>query len=143
MSTFLTQYDGKIAFVQRSHYEIKYYSAMWEVVLCSEFAEESLGFSEEVRVALAIKIEMLKAFGPALGRPHADTLNGSKYANMKELRFKADGGVWRVAFAFDVRRKAILLVAGNKRGVSEMRFYKTLTHKADKRFSAHLENHIE
>ena len=37
---------------------------MWEVVLCSEFAEESLGFSEEVRVALAIKIEMLKAFGP-------------------------------------------------------------------------------
>jgi hypothetical protein len=43
----------------------------------------------------------------------------SRYANMKELRFRADGGVWRVAFAFDPRRNAILLVAGDKSGVSE------------------------
>jgi hypothetical protein len=43
---------------------------------------------------------------------------------MKELRFDASGGVWRVAFAFDPRRRAILLVAGDKSGVSEKRFYK-------------------
>ncbi|WP_352550147.1 type II toxin-antitoxin system RelE/ParE family toxin [Mesorhizobium australicum] len=63
-------------------------------------------------------------FGPQLGRPHADTLNESSFANMKELRFDADDGVWRVAFAFDRKRKAILLVAGDQSGVSEKRFYK-------------------
>jgi hypothetical protein len=40
------------------------------------------------------------------------------------LRFKADGGVWRVTYAFDPEREAILLVAGDKSGVSEIRFYK-------------------
>jgi hypothetical protein len=50
---------------------------------------------------------------------------------MKELRFKAEGGVWRVAFAFDPKRAAILLVPGDKAGVSEKRFYKRLIDKAD------------
>jgi len=57
---------------------------------------------------------------------------------MKELRFDADGGVWRVAFAFDPERKAILLVAGDKSGVSEKKFYKRLIAIADERFSAQL-----
>ncbi|WP_352609493.1 type II toxin-antitoxin system RelE/ParE family toxin [Mesorhizobium opportunistum] len=51
-------------------------------------------------------------------------MNESSFANMKELRFDADDGVWRVAFAFDRKRKAILLVAGDQSGVSEKRFYK-------------------
>jgi len=42
--------------------------------------------------------------GPSLGRPEVDTLNDAKYANMKELRFRADGGVWRAAFALDPQR---------------------------------------
>jgi hypothetical protein len=75
-----------------------------------------------------------------LGRPEVDTLNESKYANMKELRFKADGGVWRVAFAFDPERNAILLVAGDKSGASEKKFYKRLIEKADKRYKEHLDN---
>ncbi len=53
---------------------------------------------------------------------------------MKELRFDAGGGVWRVAFAFDSRREAILLVAGDKSGQSERTFYKRLMDKADERF---------
>jgi hypothetical protein len=57
---------------------------------------------------------------------------------MKELRFSAADGVWRVAFAFDARRKAILLVAGDKSGVGEKRFYRELIRKADDRFDAHL-----
>ncbi len=48
------------------------------------------------------------------------------------------GGVWRTAFAFDPERKAILLVAGDKSGVSEDRFYKKLIKKADDRFDDHL-----
>jgi hypothetical protein len=48
---------------------------------------------------------------------------------MKGLRFTVAGGVWRVAFAFDAKRKAILLVAGDKSGVSEKRFYRELIRK--------------
>lgn len=64
---------------------------------------------------------------------------GSKDANMKELRFRADDGVWRVAFAFDPKRRAIILVAGDKAGVAQKRFYKSLIAKADARFAGHLE----
>jgi len=74
-----------------------------------------------------------------LGRPRVDTLNGSRHANMKELRFSAADGAWRLAFAFDPKRKAILLVAGDKSGGSEKKFYKQLIAKADKRFDAHLD----
>ena len=68
--------------------------------------------------------KLLQEFGPHLGRPIVDTLKGSKHANMKELRFDCDGGVWRVAFAFDTERAAILLVGGDKGGVDQRRFYK-------------------
>jgi len=54
------------------------------------------------------------------------------------LRCRADDGVWRVAFAFDTERQAILLVAGDKSGVSQKRFYKRLIAKADNRFDEHL-----
>jgi len=57
---------------------------------------------------------------------------------MKELRFEADKGVWRVAFAFDPKRSTILLVAGDKSGGSEKRFYRRLIAKADARFDDHL-----
>ena len=77
-------------------------------------------------------------YGPQLGRPYADTLKGSKHANMKELRFDAAGGVWRAAFAFDPRRQGILLVAGDKSGMRQGRFYQKLIAKADKRYAAHL-----
>ena len=92
-----------------------------------------------VRIELIASLAPLRELGPALGRPDVDTLKDSRYANMKELRFRADGGVWRVAFAFDPRRNAILLVAGDKSGGSESKFYKRLIDKADKRFKEHLE----
>lgn len=72
------------------------------------------------------------------GRPRVDTLKGSKHAKMKELRFDAADGVWRVAFAFDPEREAVLLVAGDKSGRSERTFYRRLIAVADKRFDAHL-----
>ena len=95
--------------------------------------------SEPVQDGLVAAITPLREFGPSLGRPAVDTLNGSHYVNMKELRFRADGGVWRVAFAFDPRRNAILLVAADKSGVSEAKFYKRLIDKADMRYKEHLE----
>src|SRR5450756_333540 len=94
--------------------------------------------TKDVQDELLARIELLELFGPQLGRPRADTLNDSRHANIKELRFDAADGVWRVAFAFDPNRKAILLVAGDKSGVGEKRFYRQLIDKADARFDAHL-----
>lgn len=111
----------------------------WNVELHPAFADEFSELAEAVQDALYEEIEMLEAFGPMLGRPTVDTLKDSRHSNMKELRFDADNGVWRTAFAFDPERKAILLVAGDKSGTSQKRFYKQLIKKADERFTEHLE----
>ncbi|MDE2704224.1 MAG: type II toxin-antitoxin system RelE/ParE family toxin [Gemmatimonadota bacterium] len=111
----------------------------WEVEFDPEFDPEFDDLPTTVQDELLAQANLLKAFGPSLGRPRVDTLNGSRHANMKELRFTADGGVWRAAFAFDPKRKAILLVAGAKSGISARRFYKRLIKKADERFDTHLD----
>ncbi len=111
----------------------------WIVRLHADFEEEVRALEPEVRIALAAKARLLEDLGPRLGRPHADVLKGSAFANMKELRFKASGGVWRVAFAFDPMRQAILLVAGDKSGGSQAMFYRQLIEKADQRYAQHLE----
>jgi hypothetical protein len=103
-----------------------------------EFLPEFWQYSEAVRRHVYLLIEILKEFGPQLGRPRVDTLKGSKHSNMKELRFDADGGVWRVAFAFDPERRAILLVARDKGGVGQRRVYRDLLLVADRRFDQHL-----
>ncbi len=110
----------------------------WIVELSDEFKPEFDELHEDVQTELLALTRLLQHFGPHLGRPRVDTLNGSRHANMKELRFSAADGEWRVAFAFDTKRKAILLVAGDKSGVSEKRFYRALIRKADDRFAAHL-----
>ena len=110
----------------------------WTVEIGDEFEPEFNELHEDVRTELLALSRLLQQFGPQLGRPRVDTLNGSRHANMKELRFSAADGEWRVAFAFDPTRSAILLVAGDKSGVSEKKFYKRLVAKADKRFDAHL-----
>jgi hypothetical protein len=111
----------------------------WTVLHHPAFDAEFEALPRAVRIELLAATGLLELSGPMLGRPHADTLAGSKHANMKELRFAADDGIWRVAFAFDPTRKAIVLVAGDKAGTSQKRFYKTLIAKADSRFADHLE----
>jgi hypothetical protein len=110
----------------------------WQVLIGDEFEPEFFALADEVQTEILALTRLLQQFGPQLGRPRVDSLKGSMHANMKELRFDAAGGVWRVAFAFDAARKAILLVAGNKSGGGEKRFYKELIRKADMRFEAHL-----
>ena len=65
-------------------------------------------------------------------------LGAAQHANMKELRCNANEGVWRIAFAFDLERKAIILTAGDKAGINQKRLYKKLIAKADKSFDQHL-----
>ena len=113
-------------------------SVTWKVDLHDDFVVDYRDLHKDVQDELLACIVLLEQFGPQLGRPRADTLNDSRYQNMKELRFDAADGVWRVAFAFDTNRKAILLVAGNKSGGGEKRFYRELINKADARFEGHL-----
>jgi hypothetical protein len=95
----------------------------WSVDLHAEFVPEFEAFPEAVQDELLAHIAVLETFGPQLGRPRVDTLNGSRHKNMKELRFDANNGVWRFALAFDPKRAAILLCGGDKSGGSEQRFY--------------------
>lgn len=111
----------------------------WTVLIGDEFEPEFMALPTEVQDETLAMARLLQHSGPNLGRPHVDTLKDSKHANMKEMRFDAAGGVWRVAFAFDPKRRAILLVAGDKSGGSQKRFYRELIRKADQRFDAHLD----
>lgn len=110
----------------------------WTVVFHAAFESEFDELPRSVQNAIAAKSALIEEFGPELGRPHVDTLSGSKHANMKELRCTADDGVWRVAFAFDPTRAAVLLVGGDKSGGSEKRFYRQLIAKSDSRYADHL-----
>jgi len=99
-----------------------------------ELNEEAESLQDAV-FSLAI---VLQSRGPQLGRPYADTLNGSAFFNMKELRITLPDGEWRLAFAFDPERKAVLLVGGSKSGVSKRKFYHKLIRVADERFTKHI-----
>jgi hypothetical protein len=111
----------------------------WDVDFDLEFAAEVDQLPEKVADELRAHALLLQEAGPQLGRPWCDTLKASGHSNMKELRFNAEKGVWRVAFAFDSDRKAILLVAGNKKGADQTKFYERLIKTADARFTKHLE----
>jgi len=112
----------------------------WKVQFHDEFDPEFEALAEEVQDNLLAAAKALQIAGPKAGRPHVDTLAGSKHANMKELRFTAHGGreVWRAAFAFGPERAAVVLVAGDKQGKNQNLFYKRLIKIADGRFDSHL-----
>lgn len=108
----------------------------WDVEYTETFAEWWESLSEEEQEDVAVKVKLLEKAGPALGRPHADTLaKQSEHANMKELRVVHRGDAYRVLFAFDPRRVAILLLGGRK---PDQKWYKTAIPAADKLFETHL-----
>ena len=115
----------------------------WTVINHDAFDPEFDAMPRAARIALLAATGLLEIHGPTLGRPHVDALKGSKHANMKQLRFDAAGGVWRVAFAFDPERRAVILVVEDKSGVAQSRFYKGLVAKADQRFAEHLKTATE
>ena len=110
----------------------------WDVLLHDEFADEVTALDEELQDELFAHAKLLAEFGPNLGRPTVDSLKGSSHSNMKEMRFNWMGEVWRVAFAFDPQRQAVLLVGGDKGSANQKRFYKRLIDVADNRYSEHL-----
>jgi hypothetical protein len=110
----------------------------WSVLFHEDFHTEFGGLDDDLQDELLAHARLLAEFGPNLGRPTVDTLKGSRHANMKELRFSWAGEVWRVAFAFDPLRQAVLLVGGDKGGADQRRFYKRLIQVADDRYNDHI-----
>ena len=110
----------------------------WTVLFHDIFYQELSKYDEHLQDELLAHANLLQEFGPNLGRPSVDTLKGSSYPNMKELRFNWMGEVWRVAFAFDPQRQAIFLVAGDKSKVNQKRFYARLIDIADSRYREHI-----
>src|SRR5436309_16087508 len=100
----------------------------WQVLFHGEFQPEFEELAKDVQDELLARLRVLSRFGPQLGRPNADTQQGSRFSNMKELRFQLDG-IWRFAFAFDLERNGIVLCGGDKEGDKD--FYRNLIATAD------------
>ena len=96
-----------------------------------EYLEWFGGQTAECKEALLAKVLLLEEFGPQWGRPHADSLKGSRIKNLKELRARTPSQVLRVLYYFDDERQALLLVGGNKKGKNEKSFYKKLIQSAE------------
>lgn len=108
----------------------------WNIEITSEFERwwNSLSTSEQVDVDA--HIHLIEQYGPVLSRPYCDTIKQSKHANMKELRIQHKGKPYRILYAFDPRRTAILLLGGVKTG--DDRWYDKYVPLADQLFDAHL-----
>ena len=111
-------------------------SRVWRVEFTDEFGAWFDSLSEQEQVAVNADVLLLERTGPSLGRPHADTLNGSRHPNMKELRTQAGGKPLRSFFAFDPRRSAILLIGGDNTG--DKRFYDRMLPIADDLYDVYL-----
>jgi hypothetical protein len=110
---------------------------VWEIVFHREFEEWFFAQDVEVQKSVAMVLDILEEQGASLGRPYVDTIKGSAFTNMKELRVQHDGNPYRILFAFDPQRQAVLLIGGNKGG--DKRWYEKNILIADRLFSEYLE----
>ena len=110
---------------------------MWIIDRTEEIAEWIKKLDEDAKEAILKSLLILQEIGSSLGRPYVDTINESKHKNMKELRIQNRQRLFRILFAFDPDRKAILLIGGDKRG--DKRFYQKMIPIADALFDKHME----
>lgn len=108
----------------------------WEIEYADEFEVWWNGLTEEEQKDVNATVILLQRFGPLLRRPHSDIVTSSKHSNMKELRIQHAGRPYRVLYAFDSRRCAILLVGGDKTGND--RWYEEFVPIADRLYDEHI-----
>lgn len=111
---------------------------MWEVITTDVFDKWLFAQKEIIREEVLAIMHILEEFGPRLGRPYVDTLHGSIFPNMKELRIQQAGKPIRAFFAFDPVRRAVVLCAGDKTGLNEKRFYKDMIRLAETEYRRYL-----
>jgi hypothetical protein len=104
---------------------------MWPIEYTKEYEDWFSLQEEDNKVAINTKVILLSEFGPQLGRPYVDTIQGSKYRNLKELRINFKNAVIRILFCFNNKRKCWLIIGGNKKGKNEDDFYAKLIKQAE------------
>ena len=108
----------------------------WDVEFTDEFEQWWNTLSYEEQRSISRVVYLLEQEGPQLLRPYADTIQGSKYANLRELRIQHEGCPYRVLYVFDPRRVALLLVGGDKTG--NERWYEEMIPQAERIYEEHL-----
>jgi hypothetical protein len=112
----------------------------WEILETTEYAAWFAGLTETQQSSVDGRLMLLREKGPALSRPYADTLHGSTIPNLKELRVSSQGAL-RILFAFDPRRRAVLLLGGDKSiGHKWNDWYPEAIRKAEEIFSELVRN---
>jgi hypothetical protein len=109
---------------------------MWPIEVSEEFELWYGALDEQESASVTRSVDMLEAIGPVLGRPHVDSIKGSKIANLKELRVQHQGRPLRILFVFDPRRVGYLILGGDKTGKAD--WYKRFVPKAEKIYQQHL-----
>jgi hypothetical protein len=114
---------------------------MWEVEYTDEFEQWWETLTEDAQVDITAHVGLLEHHGPNLTFPYSSGIINAKASHMRELRVQHNGQPYRVLYAFDPRRYAILLMGGNKMG--DKRWYKKYVAIADKLYEQHVEMLIE
>ena len=108
----------------------------WEVEYTDQFEAWWEDLTEPEQESIAASVALLEARGPNLPYPHSSGIHGSRYGHMRELRVQHEGRPYRVLYAFDPRRIAILLIGGDKTGND--RWYDVFVPQADRIYEEHL-----
>jgi len=110
---------------------------MWEVEYTDELGQWWAELTQAEQESVAAAVGLLEAQGPHLGFPHTSSIEQSKHSHMRELRIQHEGRPYRLLYAFDPRRCAILLLGGDKTG--DKRWYDVTVPRADKLYDMHIE----
>jgi hypothetical protein len=108
----------------------------WEIEFTDEFGSWWESLNEDEQDSIDRSVGLLSARGPSLPFPHSSDVKDSKHGKMRELRVQHQGEPYRIFYAFDPQRSAILLVGGNKTG--DDRFYERMVPLADRIYDEHL-----
>ncbi|RLA61032.1 MAG: diaminopimelate decarboxylase [Epsilonproteobacteria bacterium] len=111
---------------------------MWKIKQTEEFQDWFEAANKKLQNSIVENGEVLRQFGPSLGRPKADTLKGSRIINLKELRFACGNMVIRIFYVFDPDRNGVLLIGGNKAGSGDKKFYDHMIDKSEKIYEKYL-----
>ncbi len=108
----------------------------WEVEFTDEFGNWWEALTEDEQISIDAAVKLLEAEGPKLPFPFSSGINRSRHGHMRELRIQHAGAPYRILYAFDPRRAAILLIGGNKTG--KERWYLQFVPLADRLYDEHL-----
>lgn len=109
----------------------------WNVEYTDEFGEWYASLKAGAQDSIDRSVGLLEAKGPQLPFPHSSGITNSRHDQMRELRVQSGGDPYRVFYAFDPRRFAVLLIGGNKAGGN--RFYEIMTPQADRLYDIYLD----